>query len=214
MTLETRMDNRTYEEFDRDIRVGHEIERVLAEVLGIDFTVEFGYEIRVEDNGVDNSGGVIRDGSGRDFSSPDFRFHFESRTKLIEIKTAPEKTAYYTFKTGSLIKAVRLGSEVIVCRLGFYDVFDAKACAWLLKNLKTVTGGPYANFSPNDPCVRIGLSYIDRTFYQKVSPFYDPDNEQQIWSLNELIERGIVRRNKWHKEALVLIEKHKKLLLS
>ena len=209
MSLDTRRDNRTVEQFRENIRIGHMIEAAWADVLSVDFSTKQKCNVSFTDNGVDNSGDVIFDSQGVDFTTPDFVFHYPNEDKITEIKTAPEYlNKYYTFKACCFKTAVKLQSRVILCRLGYYDEFSPVAAEWMLNNLKTTT---YRNFSPNDPAVRIGQQIVERDYY-KTSPYYDEKSSSML-SVMDLIDKGIIQRHKWCKPALECILKHKDLLV-
>ena len=99
---------------------------------------------------------------------------------------------------------------VVLCRAKYYDVFTPKASRWILDNLAEKKGA-YGNFSPNDFCVRIGQNFVDKKFYKKVCPFADIPEDggySQLWSLQDLISKGIVNRCYWKPEAISLIMDH------
>lgn len=213
MSYDSRRDNRTAAEFERDIRVGHLKEKIWANILVADYKSKTGKDVTYTDTGVDNNGDVIIENStGRDFSVPDFCFDFGDHKRTKEIKTAPEYLKkYYTFKTCSIKKAVELQSDVVLCRLEYYDTFDPTACQWMLDNLKSRI---YRNLSPNDLSIRISQLIADRDCYKNVSPFYDPSDESKLLTLDDLIHRSIVERTKWGQEAQKLIEENREVLLS
>jgi hypothetical protein len=108
-TYEFRRDNRTDEEMADRISASTMQEAVDARQL-CEFFVDHGYQCELIDNGIDNSGKLIKTGNNRKFGAPDFKFRLgfqkeEPVEELVEVKSSPAKICA-TIKDHCMVRLV------------------------------------------------------------------------------------------------------------
>lgn len=152
MSLDHRRDSRTVDTFAAHVRDFTERERLWAEALQLDHCSR-GQCCTLEDNGADNTGGLIE--GNLPSHAPDFKFTFypDGYVELVEVKTAPESLrAFATFKVSSLRSCVDHDAWLLFPRLRHYYLFPSGTLRGWLDTYEQVI---YPKFSPNDLAVRV-----------------------------------------------------------
>ena len=156
MSLRFRMDVRTTQDYETDLRQYTEIERHVGIALREDFN-ERGMSCVLGEYGVDNSGDVI-EGNLKNFN-PDKIFYFKDRPpEKIEIKSLPEYCSmYFTFKVSSLKGSLYHEAKIVVPRRKDYFILGTKSFEWMLENLEARTD--YRGWG-GKRCVRIRMGAV------------------------------------------------------
>lgn len=183
-SLAYRRDVRSNEVFEDNIGDYSERELYWSYVFREECNARGIHCIRVDDNGVDGSGALI-EGRLANYNA-DKVFCFEDREDLlVEIKSVPPESPYFTFKVHCLEQYIQQGACLLVPRLGeHYDwhMFKHRSLRMLLDNYPHAY---YANFSSNDIAVR-------------------------IWNadINRMINEGLVTWREWTPMARSVIRRH------
>lgn len=166
ISLDFRKDNRSTEVFQQNIAEFTQREQIYAEALRLDMQSRLKKEIKIRNNGVDNSGGLIEGNLHN--HNVDMCFDIDGKDWYFEIKTAPEYCdSFYTFKVYSLQQTLLQNAKLVLPKLGFYYIFSKPAIQWML-NLKHSI---YPRFSPNDMAVRIMASQVNDLYNSKMLIF-------------------------------------------
>jgi len=181
MSLAHRVDNRTIEQFAKDIKRDTEREKVAASLLKSDL-IERGHKIEVNDFGIDNSGGLV---TSRVTAKPDYEFSIDGKDILIEIKVSSNEYPCMTFKVCDLKNYINHKAFIFVVVEDGYYIFYPKVLEHMLK---TIEPQIYEKFSPNDKAVRIDKG-----------------------ALSVFIMAELVKRIKWSDKTKELAEKHKEI---
>lgn len=154
MSLLSRMDNRSVEDFKKQISFGHFVENVLGEAYRLQIESTFKTSCIIQDIGVDNTGKVI-DGN-LPFHDVDKKFVWDKNSIRVEIKTAPSYLKdFFTFKVSSLKTCVSKNSIILL--FARYDptsyyLISPENCKNLIEKFPHKI---YPKFSPNDKAIRI-----------------------------------------------------------
>lgn len=116
MSLKYRIDTRTLEQFATDIKFRTEKEKCLM-YLYVQEMKNFGYDIKVINNGVDNSGELCKKVTAR----PDYKIFMRSTDNefngclvyLVEIKNSPVSSKW-TFKVSNLRTYVKCNAHILI----------------------------------------------------------------------------------------------------
>lgn len=106
MSLQYRLDHRTVEQFEKDIKECSNIERQIIDNYAHMFFKKHGYFPNIENNGVDNSGNLIK---RRVNSNADFLVDGE----LIEVKFSKKDQKKFHFKTSQLRSYIKQGASIL-----------------------------------------------------------------------------------------------------
>jgi hypothetical protein len=152
MSLDSRRDNRSVDTFARNIQDFTERERVWANALQLDWSSR-GRVCTLRDNGVDNTGRLIRGTLANHAADFVFVFGATLEARLVEIKTCPPHLrSFMTFKVSSLESCVSHGAYIAVPRKRYYYLFHPEV---LVNWLEAYPKEFYPNFSPNDLAIRV-----------------------------------------------------------
>lgn len=105
MSLAYRMDNRTPEQFKKDILEGHKIERQIIDAYVKQIEEEIGVILNVEDNGCDNSGKFLK----RATSDADFLVN----GTLVEVKFNKKMLKKFHLKQNQLHSYIKQGANIL-----------------------------------------------------------------------------------------------------
>lgn len=140
-----RKDGRTDQEFARSLKVGTWAEREIMEILRKQ-EQEYGRRFEFQDNGVDNSGELIREDSGRskqDYQEPDFSNVVWERYDLdhakLEVKTHkawPSDKGH--IKVGSLKGCVEHGAGILMADPNGFLLFRPEGFARVLREAEYI----------------------------------------------------------------------------
>lgn len=191
MSLESRRDNRTEEEFARDINAWTWAEGCIARLVMKDMKMRGADLIRIENTGVDNSGRLIR-GSLKSNES-DFNFIFGFGTVPTEVKVAnPKEWKFQTLKTNDIRKAANKKGCILCYSEEWYYIIKPETCRFLLDNFLSKI---YKTFSPDDQAIRIHSKY-----YGAIHNMTDEERGPKLWE--EFLEDGTIRKVHWKSKAL------------
>jgi hypothetical protein len=164
MSLSSRMDNRTPEQFAAQLREGHQVEDLLGEAFRLQLELNYNSTVAIENVGVDNTGAVI-DGN-LPFHDVDKKFIWGTQSLRVEIKTAPTYlNDFFTFKVSSLRTCVQKNSVMLLfpkaAPHNYYLIWPKQAVSLLADFPHKI----YKGFSPNDQAIRIKyfqyIEYLD-----------------------------------------------------
>jgi hypothetical protein len=140
MSLTSRRDNRSLEEFAKQILAGHKLEDKIARAYEVQMGVE------TENTGVGPDGAVLKS----------LAHHNVDRVikggNALEIKTAPH-TGFFTFKVTSLYSCIQQKADMLIYVKGsdYYYIITLDKIEKLIQLPNEI----YPAFSPNDMAVRI-----------------------------------------------------------
>lgn len=106
MSLQYRLDHRTVDQFEKDIKECSNIERQIIDNYAHMFFKKHGYFPNIENNGVDNSGNLIK---RRVNSNADFIVNGE----LIEVKFSKKDQKKFHFKTSQLRSYIKQKAKLL-----------------------------------------------------------------------------------------------------
>ena len=155
MSLATRRDIRSVEQFANDIELNTAKEKVWSYVFQSQMEEKIGFCERIG-NGVDNSGKIIQ-GDLKN-NNVDYIFNFVNKLGCkkilpVEIKTIPEWLEnFMTFKASSLIACVKQKGVLLVPKRYKFYLISNKTCKFFHDEYEHKI---YKSFSPNDLAVRI-----------------------------------------------------------
>jgi hypothetical protein len=184
MSLLTRMDNRSIEQFANDIALDTAKQRVWAEAFQAFLIEKTNKPCEKIEYGVDNDGALI-EGSLKN-NNVDNIFIFSGSDRKVEIKTIPEYLdKFMTFKVSSLRACVKQNAYILVPKRYVFYTYSPAACAYLCRNFPHKI---YEKFSPNDLAVRIYKNRIDDLIEEKriVVKSWSPSSRiiiEQNWGL-------------------------------
>jgi hypothetical protein len=178
-SLKYRKDNRTIKQFANDIQKYTKIEKLAAKLLKADLEARK-CDVKVVDNGVDNTGKVIKEGGVH--ARPDYVFIINGIPKLFEIKVHTDRVPFMTFKQDNVDKYMRDGGSLVIVRESCWWVFDQKALEYIAARYKAQRRGCMGN----KPTYRLFQS-----------------------DLTDMREQNLVKVHKWTKEAEAIITKGK-----
>ena len=184
MSLLTRMDNRTPEQFAEQLREGHQTEDLLGEAFRLQLELINKVPVAIENVGVDNTGTVI-DGN-LPFNDVDKNFIWGDHSLRVEIKTAPTYlNDFFTFKVSSLRTCIQKNSVILLFPKAtphlYYLIWPSKATSLLVDFQPRI----YKGFSPNDPAIRI--KYFQYSEYLDGPKRWGSNALQYIYNNKELL---------------------------
>ena len=163
MTLDHRRDNRSIEQFSKDIKDGHDLEESISQALAIQIAHNTKKPVKVFKNGVDADGGLLYDLTNHNV---DRIFMIDNQPHAVEIKTAPHNK-FFTFKVSSLMACVDQDASIVLYiknKSFYYNIWQDS-----IRKLLELPHEIYEAFSPNDKAVRISREefgiYLDRRFW-------------------------------------------------
>jgi hypothetical protein len=160
MSLETRKDKRTVEEFASDIELFTAKEKKWANI----FNDHFGKKFTIIENGVDNEGKLIKDNLKNNNVDKIFVFKKDKILK-VEIKTIPEHlNRFMTFKASSLKACIEQNAIIMVPKRYIFYILLKKSIKFLYEKFDHKI---YENFSSNDLAIRIYKNTIDKLIKNK-----------------------------------------------
>ena len=115
MSYKYRKDNRTDEQFKKDILDHSVAEKESSKIIKSYFEEVLDMRVLIEDNGIDNSGEIIK--KKKISSTADYLFVFANGQKrLLEIKNHSEKYDFLTLKKNQLEKYIKEDATVVIFR--------------------------------------------------------------------------------------------------
>jgi hypothetical protein len=184
--LEMRMDVRTEEDFETDIRQYTRKEFYWGIALRY-YLQDIGLPCSIEEHGVDNTGRLI---TGRlPNHNADKIYHFKDGKEMkVEVKTIPEWCdKYMTFKVSALKGCWNQGAYILVPKTSCFHLFGKDSFVHLLGNLEVRTD--------------IG------TFG------YKPVVRAETYIINKMIDLGMVVRKEWTPRSKKYINSMRELLV-
>lgn len=141
-SLKYRKDNRTVKQFAEDIQRYTKIEKLAAKLLKADLEARK-CDVKVVNNGVDNTGKVIKNGDVH--ARPDYVFIINGIPKLFEIKVHTDRIPFMTFKQDNVDKYIRDGASLVIVRESCWWVFDQRALEYVVSHYKAERRGCMGN---------------------------------------------------------------------
>jgi hypothetical protein len=178
------MDNRTLDEFKRDIKNHTEKEKIAAQILKVDIEKR-GKKVILENNGMDNSGKLIID-SKKVNANPDYKFIIDGKETLIEIKVHSEKYSFFTFKECDIKTYIKKDACIAIVRETGRYIMSVDALKYIIENYKKCS---YHGFAAGKPSYRI----------------YAND-------MSDFEKKKLVAKKDWTPEAKKLIDENKEKL--
>lgn len=102
-----RLDLRTREEFERDIKIGHKIERDIITKYKSILEKEIGAPVQILDNGSDNSGGYL------EHSKVTMDADFIVNGKLLEVKYIKPRVSSFHLKKAQIHSYIKQKADVL-----------------------------------------------------------------------------------------------------
>jgi hypothetical protein len=177
------MDKRSKKVFQHNIKDFSNREQYWMKIYVAELEAQ-GKKVRVFDYGVDNSGKLIT-GTLKNHNADNILI-IDNKEYKIEIKTIPETSPYFTFKTFLLTQYLKQEAYILVPRKTLYYLISPQAIKQMLLDLESKI---HYGFSPNDPSVRC---------YPK--------------QMNEYVNNGDIVKKEWGDKAKKLINKHAGIL--
>ena len=187
MSLEYRMDVRTLDEFETDIKQFTLKEFYWGIALRYDFC-ERGMTCQVEEHGVDNTGKLI---PGRlPNYKVDKKYHFAADVPpaYIEIKTIPEWSPWFTFKVSALRGCIEQDAQIVVPMNQHYYMFDYVGMEHLLDNFPVRNDIAAFGYKP---CIRVRSTIVE-----------------------QMINDNLMAKTAWQLQAKTYIEKMRSTLFA
>jgi len=155
MSTNSRKDKRTNKQFASDIKSYTKKEAIWANILKTELT-ERGHKVEYIDNGIDNSGKVIKNTSNQ-VTNADFLFKIDKQDYLFEIKTCDQNKDFYdlsyiTYKRSSLRSSLEQNSRIITVDRLWWMVMRTEVIKRIIDNFKSEN---YSNFASGKKAYRI-----------------------------------------------------------
>jgi len=182
-SLTHRMDNRSKEIFSENIKDFTGREQDWIRIYAADLSSR-GESVEICNYGVDNTGGLIAGNLCN--NNADNLIIINGKTYKVDIKTIPEWSTTFTFKTFLLQDYINQGACILVPRMNLYYVMSPTSMRDMLKSFEHMI---YRSFSPNDKAIRFGQAEMDQYVF-----------------------KGHVRTRSWTPEACALIKQHRNSL--
>lgn len=184
-SLNHRRDNRSTKVFAQNIADFTERERIWIEIYAQDLT-ERGFRVIIQNNGVDNTGKLIENTLSNKGADADFNLTINGRKELVEVKTVPETSKTFTFKTFLLEQYIGQNALILMPRKNEYFIIDKQGMDYLLNSFPHQI---YPRFCPNKPAIQFKTN-----------------------DLNQLVKDGIFQHYLWNDKAKSLVDKHLDIL--
>jgi hypothetical protein len=185
MSLQHRKDIRTTKTFAHNIKDYTNRENVWIGIYIAELQQQ-GKTVELKAHGVDNTGNLIS-GKLKNHNVDDLLM-IDGAPQLVEVKTIPETSKFFTFKYNSLSNCVAQNACILVPRLTHYYILSVKAIIDILTYYEPQI---YHAFSPNDYSIRLYAS-----------------------DMNEYIQEGLIIKQDWCTDCQILVEKDKNILFA
>jgi len=187
-SLDKRRDNRTVEEFAKQIKEWTHKENIWAKIIQFELKNQ-GNNVSLFDNGVDGDGKLIEKGN-KNFKKLDKVLYINGTKVFVELKTCDMGKDFdyipcLTFKTNCIRETIAQDGRMIVVDRDWWLIFRKDVLEIILKEIEPSI---YYNFSPNDLAIR-----INKKDFQKYISKSKEENKAELrrWSnkTKEVIQR-------------------------
>jgi len=178
------------EEFAKDIEDSTKRENVWAKIIQAEL-IEKGYKVELKDNGVDNTGKLIKK-SNKNMSKLDNILVINGTEVPMDIKTNDrgmdyDKISCMTIKLTSMREAIAVDGRLIVVDRDYWIIFRKDVLRRMIEEIQPAV---YYEFSPNDLCIRI----YNKSFSNFLSFEKKVDGKAEV--------------RRWGKEASIIIKEN------
>lgn len=205
-SLEYRRDNRTTDEFERHIELGHAKERIYIKAFSVDCLARGFKTCGYRDNGVDNSGRLIKGPLGN--CNADYRIWGITGTDdPWEVKANAEWPKYMTYKHDNL-KAYTLQKARILSpnTVGYY-ILSVPAMQIIMQ--ECTRRKDHSGFKDKwayRAGIGTGRDSLAAARRARLT-------EKEIGLVDRLMDRGLVMYRTWTPQAMKIINKYRTILL-
>jgi hypothetical protein len=206
-SLEYRMDDRTPDEFKRYIELGHAKERIYIRAFNVDLLARGFQTCGYRDNGVDNSGRVIKGPLGN--CNADYKiWGITSTDDPWEIKVNTEWPKYMTYKLSNLEAYIAQNARILSPNTAGYYILSVPAMQTIMQ--ECTCRFDHSGFKKKW-AYRAGIGTGPKSLMAAERAGL---TEKEIGLVDRLMDRGLIMHRKWTPEAIKIIDEHRPLLLT
>lgn len=200
------MDDRSPEEFERYLGLGHAKERVYAAAFHADAVARGFRRCGYRDNGVDNSGRVIKGRLAN--SNADYAFWgITDHDDPWEVKANVENPRYMTYKRDNLKSYVAQKARILSPTTSGYHILSTPAMETIMERCRCRTD--YKGFGGKE-AYRAGIGFCPESIRAAERCGL---TLQEIGLVDRLVARGLIMYRTWTPQAMEIIDEHRGLLL-
>ena len=205
-SLEYRRDDRTTDEFERYLELGHAKERIYIEAFNADLLARGFQTCGYRDNGVDNSGRVIKGPLGN--CNADYKiWGITSTDDPYEVKVNAENPRYMTYKHKNLEAYVNQKARILSPTTAGYHILSTPAMKIIMQ--ECTCRRDHSGFKKKW-AYRAGIGTSPESLAAaKLAGL----TEKEIGLVDRLMARGLVMYRTWTPQAMKIINRHRSLLL-
>lgn len=200
------MDDRSPEEFERYLSLGHAKERIYIAAFHLDVTARGFRSCGYRDNGVDNSGKVIKGPLAN--HNADYRvWGITSTDDPYEVKVNVENPRYMTYKKDNLDSYITQKARIFSPTTAGYHILSTPAMEIIMQKCRCRKD--YMGFGGKE-AYRAGIGTGPESIRAAERCNLNPD---EIGLVDQLMTRGLVMYRTWTPEAKQIVDRHRNLLL-